>query len=440
MSAKNSLQRLAVNSPCSQDWDSMIGNDRVRFCEHCSLHVHNISEMTRAKALRLVESSHGRICVRYHRDSAGQVISKTISPTLYQLGRRVSRFAAGAFSATLSISAAVAQAPSSPQPNPTPVLQPERWTLGGVVIGTITDPHGALIPGASISLTGGSINFFTSTNEAGEFRFEGLAPGSYNVSVRAIGFRSAERQFFVLQDSEVRVNEQLSVANLEAEVEIESGQSTAWTTTAGAVAIARPTHPFVTAAFDDNLEGLTSLLSGADVNVVDETTGTTALDHAVDNGNREMVELLLARGANVNAKNGFGRTVLMRISEEATSDLVWDLINAGAEVNVKTETGETALMAAAYVNNVEALKALLDAGADMNMQNEDGQTALMVAAENGRLQNVRALVHAGADMNLKDGEGKNALSLAIENEHRSIVRLLRAKGVQESVARNANPE
>jgi ankyrin repeat protein len=74
------------------------------------------------------------------------------------------------------------------------------------------------------------------------------------------------------------------------------------------------------------------------------------------------------------------------------------------------------------------------------MQNEDGETALMVAAENGRLQNVRALVHAGADMNLKDGEGKNALSLAIENEHRSIVRLLRAKGAQESVARNANPE
>ncbi len=52
MSAKDSLHRLAVSSPCSQDWDSMIGNDRVRFCEHCSLHVHNISEMTRAKALR----------------------------------------------------------------------------------------------------------------------------------------------------------------------------------------------------------------------------------------------------------------------------------------------------------------------------------------------------------------------------------------------------
>ncbi len=35
--AKNSLHRLTVTSPCSQDWNSMVGNDRVRFCEHCSL-------------------------------------------------------------------------------------------------------------------------------------------------------------------------------------------------------------------------------------------------------------------------------------------------------------------------------------------------------------------------------------------------------------------
>jgi hypothetical protein len=59
MSAKNSLHRLAVSSPCSQDWNSMIGNDRVRFCEHCSLHVHNLSEMTRVKALRLIENFAG---------------------------------------------------------------------------------------------------------------------------------------------------------------------------------------------------------------------------------------------------------------------------------------------------------------------------------------------------------------------------------------------
>src|SRR5688500_13618926 len=100
MSAKDPLQRLTVTSPCTQDWDSMIGNDRVRFCEHCSLQVHNISEMTRARTLRLAAKSKGRICVRYYHDPNGLIATKTVSPRLCQLGRRVSRVAAGALSAT----------------------------------------------------------------------------------------------------------------------------------------------------------------------------------------------------------------------------------------------------------------------------------------------------------------------------------------------------
>jgi ankyrin repeat protein len=442
MSAKNSLHRLAVSSPCSQDWNSMIGNDRVRFCEHCSLHVHNISEMTRVKALRLIENSQGRICIRYYRDPNGEVVTQSVSPRLYQLRRRVSRVAAGAFSATLSVSAAVAQSPSGPQLSLTPVVQsPDRWALGAAVAGTITDPNGAVIPGVSVALTGVGTSFFTSTNDSGEFRFEGLASGSYTIRVQTPGFNPADAQFFLQQDAELRVDEELSVANIEAEVEIESGSvETRQFVTTGVVAIASPSHPFVKAAFDDNLEELSSLIAETDVNLRDKTTGTTALDHAVDNGNREMVELLLSRGANVNARNGSGRTALMRIGEEATSDLVWDLLNAGAEVNVKSETGETALITAAYQNNVEALKALLDAGADVSNKDEDGQTALMVAAENGHLQNVRALVLAGANLDQQDVEGKNALTLAIESEHRAVIRFLRSKGAVESVARVAVQE
>ena len=112
MSAKDPLQRLAVTSPCSQDWTTMIGNDQVRFCEHCSLNVHNISAMTRARALRFAAKSTGRICVRYYHNPDGLIATRTVSPRLYQLGRRVSRLAAGAFSATLTITGAVAQSPS----------------------------------------------------------------------------------------------------------------------------------------------------------------------------------------------------------------------------------------------------------------------------------------------------------------------------------------
>ena len=430
MSAKDPLQRLAVTSPCTQDWDSMIGNDRVRFCEHCSLHVHNISQMTRARALRLAEKSKGRICVRYYHDPNGLIATKTVSPRLYQLGRRVSRVAAGAFSATLSLTAAVAQSPSGTPV--TPVVQFDgRWALGAAVGGTVRDQHGAVIPGAAVALTGSGTNFFTSTNDAGAFRFEGLASGSYKLMVEAPGFNRVESQIFLGPSAERQVDQTLQVADVLAEVEV-SGERLI--VILGGAGIATPSHPFVKAASEDNLEEVARLIVGIDVNLRDEATGTTALDEAVDNGNREMVELLLSRGANVKRRGESGRTILMRLDDDATSDLVWDLINAGAEVNAKSETGDTPLMAAAYEENGEILKTLLEAGADLNSKNEDGQTALMVAAEHGRLQNVRALVLAGADLNLVDSEGKNALMLAIENKERTTIRFLRSKGAMEPIA------
>ena len=432
MSAKDPLQRLAVTSPCTQDWDSMIGNDCVRFCEHCSLHVHNISAMTRAKALRLAEKSKGRICVRYHHDPNGLISTRTVSPRLYQLGKRVSRLAAGAFSATLSLTAAVAQSPSNGQSRLIAVVQPDgRWTLGAAVGGTIRDQNGAVIPGATVALTTVGVNYFSSTSENGTFRFEQLTSGNYTLMVEAPGFQRVETNIFLGPDSERQVDQTLQVADIRADVEVLSGEYRTETSISGGIAIATPTNPFVKAAFEDNLEELSQLIAGIDVNVRDEATDTTALDHAVSNGNRELVQLLLSRGARV---TGTGSTILMRLDDDATSDLVWDLINAGANVNAKSETGDTPLMAAAYEENGEILKTLLEAGADVNSKNEDGQTALMVAAEHGRLQNVRALVLAGADINLVDAEGKNALMLAMENNQRTTIRFLRSKGAVELIA------
>jgi ankyrin repeat protein len=303
--------------------------------------------------------------------------------------------------------------------------------LGAAVGGIVSDQHGALIPGATVALTGSGTNFFTSTNDAGAFRFEGLVSASYKLMVVAPGFNSAESEIFLTAYSERQVDLTLQVADVLAEVEISEGRQIF---IAGGGGIATPSHPFVKAASEDNLEEVVRLIVGIDVNLRDEATGTTALDEAVDNGNREMVELLLSRGADVKRRGESGRTILMRLDGDSTSDLVWDLINAGAEVNVKSETGDTPLMAAAYEENGEILKTLLEAGADVNSKNEDGQTALMVAAEHGRLQNVRALVLAGADINLVDAEGKNALMLAIENNERTTIRFLRSKGAVEVIA------
>jgi ankyrin repeat protein len=138
--------------------------------------------------------------------------------------------------------------------------------------------------------------------------------------------------------------------------------------------ISLPSHPFIKAAREDNLEELrTLLLGGSDANMRDKLTNSTALEHAVQNGNREMVQVLLWAKADVNFRDSDGQTVLMLLTDKVTSELVWDLINAGAKVNARDKDGDTPLISIAEINNLDALKALLDAGAKVNAANNDGE-------------------------------------------------------------------
>ncbi|HEV7680994.1 MAG TPA: ankyrin repeat domain-containing protein [Pyrinomonadaceae bacterium] len=439
--AKNFLNNLTIPSPCPADWDSMIGNDQVRFCKHCSLDVHNLSQMTRAKAERLVAQSNGRLCVRYHRSSTGQPLTLPMGQKLHRISRRVSRIAAGAFTATLSVTSAVAQSSTSYQSgnaNPVSATKPiARWGVGSSLFGTITDANGAPISGATISVSNDEISLYTSTNFAGQFRIDGLSAGSFKVRIEAPGFAANETAGFYLRNNdETKMDRELRVGAIEETVE---GTSTG-VSFGGAMAFIGPENPFVRAAQEDNLEALTALIAGMDVNLRDKQSHSTALEHAVRNANREMVQLLLASGAEVNLKNASGETPLMMLDSDATSDLIWDLINKGAKLNHQDEAGENALMQAATQNNLEALKTLIEAGAKVDLRNKDGQTALMLAAGEGYVNIVRALVLAGADINATDKEEKNALAHAAGNDHLPVVRFLKSKGVFETVAKTEPKE
>jgi len=440
MAPKNFLNNMTIPSPCTADWNSMIGNEQVRFCEHCSLEVHNLSLMTRSQAERLVAKSNGRLCVRYHYDPASKPRNLTAPQKLHHISRRVSRIAAGAFSATLSITSAMAQnstTSQTPNVDTAGATQPNtRWTARSSIAGKITDQNGALIPGATIFLSNTDLRLalYASTGLDGQFKIDSLQNGLYKLRIDAPGFAAADVDGVYLQpNSEVRVDRTLSVAGIEESVDVES-EGERFMSGGGAVAIVSPEHPFVRAAQEDNLEALTALLAGMDVNFRDKSSGTTALEHAVKNANREMVQVLLSAGATVNAKNAGGETVLMMLDEDATSDLVWDLINAGAKVNLKDASGYTALMSAASANSLETVRALLDAGAEVDTKNEGGETALMLAASDGHVNIVRALILAGASLTATDNQHKDALAYAIENERKVVVRFLKSKGAVETVA------
>ncbi|HYO91939.1 MAG TPA: ankyrin repeat domain-containing protein [Pyrinomonadaceae bacterium] len=422
------LDRLTITTPCQADWDSMSGNDRVRFCSHCDSSVHHLSEMTRQEALALVRKSQGHLCVRYYSRPDGTI--QLTTQKLHSIKRRASRLAAGAFTATLSLcSTVIAQTPSAIRPsvtdgirivNPYDSSRTQRTDgPGAVLLGMIVDPSGAVIPNVNITLVNVQTNHEQTgvSNDEGAFRFQAVPPGRYKLRIEGPpGFASSEIVDIQLSAGEER--------RIDAALEVAVG-----TATMGIVVISEPSDVLVKAVSKNDLAAVRELIAmGVDVNVVDKDIDYTPLMQAVDNGNQEIVQALLDAGAEVDAISRSGMTALMMADKDTSVEIVWTLISAGAKVNRRSEQGFSPLTYAAIQGNASILQALIDAGAKLNMKDEEGKTALMWAASLGLVENVRTLLNAGADVYRKNKDGETALSLARGQEHVEVVKLLEAYG------------
>ena len=422
------LDRISITSPCSADWNSMTGNERVRFCLHCSKQVNNISEMTSKQAIELVSRSKGRLCLRYQRRPGGQIRTAEQPPRLHQIRRRASRLATGAFTAALSLcSSVVAQTRTvadEPRAGSVAVIEqpdsscPARPDLANnSLAGTVLDPNGAVMPGATVTLvnSGTGLEQKVVSDDAGRYRFESLEAGTYRLKAELENFQSDERSDVVLLPGEGRE------LDLSLSVKIE-------TATVGIVAVmAVPDDPLVKAAFENDLATVKHLIAiGVEVDKRDESTDTTALDEAVKYGNREMVRALLDAGAAINSRSSRQQSALMRLDDDATEELVWDLVSAGAKINLKDEDGDTALILAASYGNTEVLRALLDAGARINARNKAGETALMKATMEGNTEHVKLLIDFGANLGMRNSDGKTARNLAEDYKQSEVLELLEA--------------
>ena len=97
------LNNLKIASPCSQDWDAMIGDERKRFCGECKLNVYNLSGMTRVEAEQLLANSEDRLCVRFFKRADGTVLTEDCPVGWQRVKRRISQTAAAAFSLIIGV-------------------------------------------------------------------------------------------------------------------------------------------------------------------------------------------------------------------------------------------------------------------------------------------------------------------------------------------------
>jgi hypothetical protein len=71
----DALDSIAIPIACPVPWDAMRGDHRTRFCDKCSQHVHDVSELTRAEAIDLVTSGEKVPCLRIYRRPDGRVMT-----------------------------------------------------------------------------------------------------------------------------------------------------------------------------------------------------------------------------------------------------------------------------------------------------------------------------------------------------------------------------
>jgi ankyrin repeat protein len=127
---------------------------------------------------------------------------------------------------------------------------------------------------------------------------------------------------------------------------------------------------------------------------------------------------LINEGADPNAKDANGSTLLMEACHFPNLPVAVFLLNHGATVNQpRSAKGRTALMVAcAYWCGMDMVKLLVQYGADVNVQSLDGTTSLMLAASSEKLDVVIYLLEHGADANKKNAAGKTALNFATDGK------------------------
>ena len=213
---------------------------------------------------------------------------------------------------------------------------------------------------------------------------------------------------------------------------------------------------FIDAIKAGEFERVKAMVS-ADPTLIDARgrTGESAILTAVYHRQKEIVNLLVARGASlslfeaaaageververlvsgdpstVNTYSADGWTPLHLAAFFGHTKIAELLLHAAADVAARSRNpnGNTALHAALAGNHKMVAGLLIGHGADVNASDTEGWRPLHLAAHNNNVDVIKTLIAQGADVVAQNGAGLTPLSLAQEKNHREAAALLRRHG------------
>jgi len=145
--------------------------------------------------------------------------------------------------------------------------------------------------------------------------------------------------------------------------------------------------------------------------------GRGALDYAMANRHIRASSAyhLLQEKTFYSIAGGDVTRALLSVAERESLEVVTWLIQQGADVNAVNNRGSTVLTRATLNRNPDVTRVLIDHGADINAVSNRGMTPLMIAARHSNFRTIELLLNNGADVSMKCDRGYNALDYLERN-------------------------
>ena len=149
-----------------------------------------------------------------------------------------------------------------------------------------------------------------------------------------------------------------------------------------------------------------------------------------------LMNYLLERGADVNIGNSEGTTPLHLAAVWGDVSLAKKLLAHGANVNATDNSGQTPLSEAAYQDHLSVVKLLLAHGADVNIGRGYYRPVLMAIGYRNNISVLKELVAHGADVNARGWRGDTALHNAAEYGRSEGIEILLKNGADATIRDN----
>lgn len=159
----------------------------------------------------------------------------------------------------------------------------------------------------------------------------------------------------------------------------------------------------------------------------------TPLYLACEGGHKDIVQLLIDNGVNVNLENLYNASPLNIACENGREDVVQLLIDHGANIKWQDEYGSTLLHNVCWSGNINIAKLLIKNGVDVNYRGNYWCAPLELVCQRGHTDIAKLFVENGADINALDDYGDTALHRASVTDRYDTIQFLIDAGIEINV-------